>query len=292
MYVCAGQQLELLVLERAQVLRADLGRVLDLREVEALAQRALRAGCCRSRTSAGHCRAGFAGPSYGPAPQQLVEADAQSRAGRARRRGRATPRKLPQRGRPRAAGAPSVRSHRGAAPRGRAASASEPEQRRRRGDRRTARVEQLDARRVPRRVDDAAGIAASASSAEQDRPDARAFARGATASRTAGQRRRAGSSGRSRRRPRSGSARTGAPGRATAAEVEYVGQPVRERAREAEEQRRAEGAERPPVAEDQRGERDEAAPGGHVLVERSRRSRSRGTRRRAPRACPRATTAA
>src|SRR6266404_888058 len=42
----------------------------------------------------------------------------------------------------------------------------------------------------------------------------------------------------------------------------------RKRGRRAEEQRRREGAERTPVAEDQRGERDEAAAGRHVLVER------------------------
>src|SRR4051794_16999822 len=45
-------------------------------------------------------------------------------------------------------------------------------------------------------------------------------------------------------------------------------EPLRERAREAEEERGGEGAARPPAAEDQRRERDEAAAGGHVLVER------------------------
>src|SRR5207237_738652 len=44
-------------------------------------------------------------------------------------------------------------------------------------------------------------------------------------------------------------------------------EPGGDRAREAEEERGPEGAERPPPAEDQRGERDEAAPGGHVLAE-------------------------
>ena len=45
------------------------------------------------------------------------------------------------------------------------------------------------------------------------------------------------------------------------------GQPVGERGREAEEERRAPGAERPPVAEDHRRERDEAAALRHVLGE-------------------------
>src|SRR5436309_11564317 len=48
-----------------------------------------------------------------------------------------------------------------------------------------------------------------------------------------------------------------------------VRQPERQRRREAEQERRPEGAERPPVAEDQRGERDEAPARGHVLVERA-----------------------
>src|SRR5439155_14106505 len=47
-----------------------------------------------------------------------------------------------------------------------------------------------------------------------------------------------------------------------------VRQPLRERAREAEQQRGAERAERAPLAEDQGGERDEATALGHVLVER------------------------
>ena len=41
MYVCAGKLVELLVLERAQVLRADLRAVLHLVEVEALADAGL-----------------------------------------------------------------------------------------------------------------------------------------------------------------------------------------------------------------------------------------------------------
>src|SRR5829696_6699286 len=45
-------------------------------------------------------------------------------------------------------------------------------------------------------------------------------------------------------------------------------EPLGERAREAEEERRGEGADRSPAAEDERGERDEAAAGGHVLGER------------------------
>src|SRR5262245_48278407 len=43
-----------------------------------------------------------------------------------------------------------------------------------------------------------------------------------------------------------------------------------EREPEAEEQRGDERPARPPLAEDDRGERDEAAPGGHVLLERPR----------------------
>src|ERR1041385_155752 len=43
---------------------------------------------------------------------------------------------------------------------------------------------------------------------------------------------------------------------------------VRKRGRETEEQRGAEGPERPPVAEDHCGQCDEAAAGGDVLVER------------------------
>src|SRR3954453_17243940 len=44
------------------------------------------------------------------------------------------------------------------------------------------------------------------------------------------------------------------------------GQAEGQRGREAEQERGAEGAERPPVAEDHRGERYEAAAGGDVLV--------------------------
>src|SRR4051794_11675623 len=43
----------------------------------------------------------------------------------------------------------------------------------------------------------------------------------------------------------------------------------RQRGRRAEEDRRRVGAERPPVAEDDCGERDEAAAGRHVLLERA-----------------------
>src|SRR5918911_669022 len=42
---------------------------------------------------------------------------------------------------------------------------------------------------------------------------------------------------------------------------------LRERRREPEQKGGPEGAERPPLAEDERGERDEAPAGGHVLVE-------------------------
>src|SRR6266516_4091493 len=42
--------------------------------------------------------------------------------------------------------------------------------------------------------------------------------------------------------------------------------PEGDRRREAEEERRAECSERTPVPEDERRERDEAAPGGHILV--------------------------
>ena len=45
-----GQHVELLLLERAQVLPADLGRKLGLREVEARCACALHEGCCQSRT--------------------------------------------------------------------------------------------------------------------------------------------------------------------------------------------------------------------------------------------------
>ena len=48
------------------------------------------------------------------------------------------------------------------------------------------------------------------------------------------------------------------------------GQPQREGLGEAEEQARGERPERPPAAEDDRRERDEASPGGHVLRERVR----------------------
>ena len=41
MYVCDGQELEALVLERAQVLAADLGAVLGLREVDLAAETGL-----------------------------------------------------------------------------------------------------------------------------------------------------------------------------------------------------------------------------------------------------------
>jgi hypothetical protein len=44
-------------------------------------------------------------------------------------------------------------------------------------------------------------------------------------------------------------------------------QPLREGAREAEQQAGGGRAERAPVAEDHRRQRDEAAAGGHVLVE-------------------------
>src|SRR5689334_3051222 len=47
-----------------------------------------------------------------------------------------------------------------------------------------------------------------------------------------------------------------------------VGQPVGERAREPEEERCAPRRERPPLAEDERGEADEALPVRHALVER------------------------
>src|SRR3954452_13384285 len=47
------------------------------------------------------------------------------------------------------------------------------------------------------------------------------------------------------------------------------GQTVSERRREAEEERRIEGAERTPVAEDHRSEGDEAASRRHVVVERA-----------------------
>src|SRR5919106_223942 len=46
-----------------------------------------------------------------------------------------------------------------------------------------------------------------------------------------------------------------------------VPEPEGERGREAEQARRGEGAERPPRTEDDRRQRDEAAPRGHVLVE-------------------------
>src|SRR3954447_1889630 len=46
-----------------------------------------------------------------------------------------------------------------------------------------------------------------------------------------------------------------------------VREPLGERAREAEQERRRRRSERPPLAEDQRGERDEAPADGHVLVE-------------------------
>src|SRR5206468_10366262 len=47
------------------------------------------------------------------------------------------------------------------------------------------------------------------------------------------------------------------------------GEPERERGGRAEEERSSERAERAPVAEDERGERDEATTRGHVLVERA-----------------------
>src|SRR4051812_40684141 len=49
---------------------------------------------------------------------------------------------------------------------------------------------------------------------------------------------------------------------------EVVGQSIAERAREAEKQTGRKGAERPPLAEDQGGECDEAPAPGDVLVER------------------------
>ena len=51
-------------------------------------------------------------------------------------------------------------------------------------------------------------------------------------------------------------------------EVEYSCRIVGEGAREAEQETGDRGAERPPVPEDERGEGDEPAPGGHVGVER------------------------
>src|SRR5919204_5426811 len=47
-----------------------------------------------------------------------------------------------------------------------------------------------------------------------------------------------------------------------------IGQPLRQGARKAEQEGCRPGAERAPTAEDQRGERDEPAPGRHVLAER------------------------
>src|SRR5919201_915166 len=46
-----------------------------------------------------------------------------------------------------------------------------------------------------------------------------------------------------------------------------LAQALGERGREAEEERGPKGAEGSPLAEDERGQRDEPAPGGHVLVE-------------------------
>ncbi len=51
------------------------------------------------------------------------------------------------------------------------------------------------------------------------------------------------------------------------------GEPALELLGEAEHEGRAQRADGVPPAEDQRGEGDEAAPGGHVLLEAARRSR-------------------
>ena len=56
-YVCAGQDVELLVLERAQVLGADLRRLLDLGEVEALAQARLAEAVADLEHGGADCRA-------------------------------------------------------------------------------------------------------------------------------------------------------------------------------------------------------------------------------------------
>src|SRR5215207_459419 len=61
--------------------------------------------------------------------------------------------------------------------------------------------------------------------------------------------------------------------RCRAALLEVLGQAIGERTREAEQQAGGEGAERAPVPEDQRRDRDEAPSSGHVLVEEAERER-------------------
>ena len=134
------------------------------------------------------------------------------------------------------------------------------------GDRdRPGRVEQADAGASAARARRPPGPPRRRARPSSDRE------RGAvvTASRTGGQRRRAGSSGRSRRRPRSASGRTAAPGRAPrpsrstsrAGTTSAVDAPKSSAAAKAPN-----GRQLPKIT---RRERDEAAAGGHVLVERA-----------------------
>ena len=215
MYVPDGQDLELLPPRaRGCTSRGSSSRARPA-DSRAPAGRAPRGGCCRSRTSAAHCRAGFA-LALEP-QQQLVEARPRSSAESATQ----MPATASIRAEPDAPGAARPLERQADPP----ARAADEEERRR--DRRSRPRESPRPRRaarspavLPRDARSPAGT--DAATRERGRAaDARATARWLLLRirlADGGGRR---SSGRSRRRRRSASGRTAAPGRARRTSSEF-----------------------------------------------------------------------
>ena len=279
-----GQHLELLVLEGAQVLAADLRRLLDLRRSRDPAADEPRGGCCRSRTR-----------EPGVYDKSVV-LDRSTRRARSRRSARG--RRRASRGCARAAPAtapparPTVRSSRRARP-SREPDRDEAEDERRPGTAKPAWMRRRSfALLVTRIADrDRGDGASSADAAATRRP--RGSAAAARYCLTYGRPTAAGGIERPITPATAISVRTYGKVEIRFAEMSASRWSGIASAKPKPKRSVATNAQPgPPLAEDDRRERDEAAAARHVLGERADEADRAGTRLRARRALPEVTTAA